>query len=65
MIEIILTSLYVFIVGFEVDSMGLFDEDNYHTAGNTIITFLFCMTVGIITFPFTLGVKVSKFLDRE
>jgi hypothetical protein len=66
MIEIIfLIALYIFIVGFEAESMGLFDEWYCLTTGNKTTIVLFCMTVGIISFPFRLGVKVSRFLDRE
>lgn len=66
MVEIILIALYFFIVGFETHSMGLFDEDNCHTPGNKIIIVLFCITIGVATFPLTLGIKISKFfLDRE
>ena len=65
MIEIFLIALYIFIVGFETHSVGLFDEWYCLTTGNKITIVLFCMTVGIVTFPFRLGVKISKFLDKE
>ena len=65
MIEIFLIALYIFIVGFETHSMGLFDEWYCLTTGNKITIVLFCMTVGIVTFPFRFGVKISKFLDKE
>lgn len=65
MIEIILIALYFFIVGFETHSLGLFDEWDSYITGNKTTVVLFCMTVGIIVFPLTLGIKISKFLDKE
>lgn len=65
MTEIFLIALYLFIVGFEIDSMGLLEEDRLFTTGDKILATLFCMTVDAVTFPLTLGVKISKFLDRK
>lgn len=60
---ILILIVWLFIVGFTLEYMGLFEE-NSCTLFNKVLLVLFCMTVGIIMFPVVLGAKISKVLNK-
>lgn len=60
---ILILIVWLFIVGFTLEYMGLLEENSY-TLFNKILLVLFCMTVGIIMFPVVLGAKISRVLNK-
>ena len=64
MITATIIVIYLFILGFNMESLGMFDEQTTLSTFDRFLSVVWSATIGIIMFPIVLGAKLSKLLSK-
>ena len=64
MITATIIIIYLFVLGFNMESVGVFDEQTTYSTFDRFLMVVWSATAGILMFPIVLGAKLSKILSK-